>query len=232
MATTASRGKKQSGISKAIKVVSDTLESALKTTFPGDAPTDAIALLEDDHRTVEQLFKEFESAKEKDDNAARKRIVASICRELEIHTTIEEEIFYPAFRAAAKSDEDRDRVDEAEVEHMGAKELVAQLKNANPTSSHYDAKVQVLSEQISHHVKEEESDLFSDARSLGLDMDALGARLLARKQQLKAGIAKPVTHGLARPIKTAPRKTPAAAASTSRNRPLRVASTRPSSAAR
>lgn len=230
MATTTSRGKKQSGISKAIKAVGETLESALKTTFPGDAPSDAIALLEDDHRTVEQLFKEFESAKEKGDNAARKRIVASICRELEIHTTIEEEIFYPAFRAAAKSDEDRDRVDEAEVEHMGAKELVAQLKNASPASSHYDAKVQVLSEQITHHVKEEESELFPDARSLGLDMDALGARLLARKQQLKAGVAKPVTHGLARPITARARKPRPAAVS--RNRPPRAASTRPSPAAR
>jgi len=149
--------------------------------MPSQKKMDAIALLKEDHRKVEDLFDQFEKARE----AARKeKLVKQICTELSIHTMIEEEIFYPACSGQVK---DEDLIEESYVEHDGAKVLVAELIKSDPGNEFYDAKVSVLSEMIKHHVKEEEKraeGLFAEAKSAGLDMAELGERLLQRKQEL------------------------------------------------
>ncbi len=143
---------------------------------------DAIALLKADHRKVEDLFAQFDSAKGAD---RKQKLAQQICMELTVHTIIEEEIFYPA----CKEKVDADLLDESYVEHDGAKVLIAEITGGSPGDDFYDAKVTVLSEQISHHVEEEEKrseGLFAQARAAGLDVDALGARMEARKQELTA----------------------------------------------
>lgn len=145
---------------------------------------DAIALLKADHRKVAGLFAQFEAAKGADKKQA---LVKQICTELTVHTVIEEEIFYPACRGQI----DDGLVKEAYVEHDCAKVLIAELEAGAPDEDFYDAKVKVLSEQIEHHVKEEEvpsEGMFSQARAAGLDMDDLGARMAARKAALTAQI--------------------------------------------
>jgi hypothetical protein len=156
------------------------------------AKKDAIALLKADHRKVEELFEQYESARSKKAAIAKK-----ICMELTIHTMIEEEIFYPACREAGV---ESDMMDEANVEHDGAKTLIAELEAGAPGDEFYDAKVKVLSEEIKHHVKEEEQrgGIFSGAREADLDLDALGEQMAARKKELMAqfdskGIPAPVT---------------------------------------
>jgi hypothetical protein len=142
------------------------------------AKQDAISLLKADHRKVEELFEKYETAR-----ARKADIARQICMELTIHTMIEEEIFYPACREAGA---DSDIMDEANVEHDGAKALIAELENGSPDDEFYDAKVKVLSEEIKHHVKEEEKrgGIFTEARRVELDLDALGGQLAARKQEL------------------------------------------------
>ncbi|HEX7695278.1 MAG TPA: hemerythrin domain-containing protein [Sphingomonas sp.] len=159
-----------------------------------DKQPDAIALLKADHRAVEQLFEDFTKAK---GDGRKKAIAERICLELTVHTQIEEEIFYPACQGKI----DDDLLKEAYVEHDGAKVLIAEIEAGGPDDDFYDAKVQVLSEEIEHHVKEEEQRLegmFSQARRAGLDMDALGDELRARKEELvatyqKNGLPKPKT---------------------------------------
>ena len=153
---------------------------------------DAVALLKQDHRTVEDLFASFEKAS---GEGRKQEIAEQICLELSVHAKIEEEIFYPASEGKVEED----LLKEAYVEHDGAKLLIAQIMAGEPSDEFYDAKVTVLQEQIEHHVEEEEKrmeGLFSQARKAGLDMDALGEQLAARKQQLTAeyqasGIPKP-----------------------------------------
>jgi hemerythrin superfamily protein len=154
--------------------------------MPDQDQTDAIALLKADHRKVEDLFSIFEAAKGGDKKQA---LVREICTELSVHAAIEEEIFYPA----CKGKIDDDMIDEAYVEHDSAKVLIAELLAGAPDEAFYDAKVKVLSEQIEHHVHEEEkrSDgIFSQARAAGLDMNALGDSMRARKEALLAEVAK------------------------------------------
>ena len=159
-----------------------------------DKQPDAIALLKADHRTVEQLFEDFEKAS---GEGRKQKIAERICLELTVHTRIEEEIFYPACEGKVEDD----LLKEAYVEHDGAKVLIAEIEAGGPDDDFYDAKVQVLGEQIEHHVKEEEQRLegiFSQARRAGLDMDALGDQLRARKEELvatyrKGGLPKPET---------------------------------------
>jgi hypothetical protein len=142
---------------------------------------DAISLLKEDHRKVEELFESFEKARDSD---RKEKLVRKICTELMIHATIEEEIFYPA---CAGQIEDEDVLDEAYVEHDGAKVLIAEISKGSPDDDFYDAKVKVLQEEIEHHVEEEEKrleGLFAQARKAELDMDALGQDLAARKAQL------------------------------------------------
>ena len=144
---------------------------------------DAIALLKADHRTVEDLFEQFESAK---GDGKKQKIALQICLELTVHAQIEEEIFYPACEGHVEEDD----LKEAYVEHDGAKVLIAEIEAGGPDDEYYEAKVKVLGEQIEHHVEEEEArmeGIFSQARKAGLDMDALGDRLRARKDELIAG---------------------------------------------
>ena len=115
--------------------------------------------------------------------AAKESLVQQICSELKVHTTLEEEIFYPAARIALDDDGD-DLLDEAAVEHASAKDLIAQLEGASSDDELYDAKVTVLSEYIKHHVKEEHEELFPRCRKAKMDLKSLGAAMMARKTQL------------------------------------------------
>ena len=153
--------------------------------------TDAIALLKEDHRKVEDLFEKYESARGKKASIARQ-----ICMELTIHTMVEEEIFYPACRQAGV---EGDMMDEANVEHDGAKVLIAELEAGSPDDDFYDAKVKVLSEEIKHHVKEEEKrgGIFTEAKKAELDLAGLGEKIAARKEELKAAFAE---NGLPAPM--------------------------------
>lgn len=160
--------------------------------MPASKTQDAVALLKEDHRTIEELFAKFEKA---GGNRRKKEIAERICIELSIHATIEEEIFYPACEGKI----DEDLIKEAFVEHDGAKVLIGQIMRGGPDDEFYDAKVKVLQEQIEHHVEEEEKRLegmFSQARKAGLDMDELGVQLAARKAELEAEIVK---NGLSQP---------------------------------
>jgi hemerythrin superfamily protein len=139
---------------------------------------DALALLKEDHRKVEKLFKEFENAK---GDGRKEKLARQICFELTVHATIEEEIFYPA----CKGKIDEDKLKEAYVEHDAAKLLIAEIEaGSGKTDDFFDAKVQVLGEQIDHHVKEEEDELFPEVRKADIDTKALGEQLAARKQEL------------------------------------------------
>lgn len=143
---------------------------------------DAIAVLKADHRTVEDLFEKFENTRSA---SKQKTLATQICTELVIHTMIEEEIFYPALRGKIEDD----TLDEAYVEHDGAKLLIAQIVGGEPGEDFYEAKVKVLSEDIIHHVHEEEmrgEGMFAQARATDVDMDALGDRMRLRKEELKA----------------------------------------------
>ena len=148
----------------------------------------AIALLTEDHKKVKQMFKDFEKLKEGKSTARKAALVKQICLELTIHAKVEEEIFYPAVRDAIDDD---DLMDEADVEHAGAKDLIAQLESMAPGDDHYDAKVTVLSEYINHHVKEEQDEMFPKVRKAKVDVATLGERIAQRKQALKKGGASP-----------------------------------------
>ena len=153
---------------------------------------DAVALLKADHEKVATLFAQFEKAS---GDGRKEKIAKQICLELSVHATIEEEIFYPACEGKIEDD----LLKEAYVEHDGAKVLIAEIMAGGPDDEYYDAKVTVLQEQIEHHVEEEEKrmeGMFAQARKAGLDMDALGEQLAARKAELVAdyeanGVPKP-----------------------------------------
>jgi hypothetical protein len=144
---------------------------------------DAIQLLTDDHRDVSDMFEQFENLSDRA-KASKQKLTAKICTALIAHTAIEEEIFYPAVREAVKDAEDM--MDEAIVEHAAAKDLIKQLQEMDADDELYDAKVKVLGEQIEHHVKEEEEEMFKKARDSGLDLVALGQEMAQRKQELLA----------------------------------------------
>ena len=148
-------------------------------------PMDAIALLKNDHRTVEGLFERFEKTSAK---AAKEKIAKQVCLELMVHATIEEEVFYPAVKGVV----DDDIYDEALVEHDGAKVLIAEILEGSDDDEFFDAKVKVLSEMIKHHVKEEEQrdGMFAQAKKGDIDLDAIGAALAARKQEVIAKFAR------------------------------------------
>ena len=149
--------------------------------MPDSGKMDAIALLKQDHRTVEELFAQFEKAS---GDGRKEKIARQICLELSVHAMIEEEIFYPACEGQI---EDEDLIKEAYVEHDAAKVLIAEILGSEPSDEFYDSKVKVLQEEIEHHVEEEEKrmeGLFSQARKAGLDMDVLGEQLEARKMEL------------------------------------------------
>jgi hemerythrin superfamily protein len=157
------------------------MPSDTKRRASGTPHQDAIAMLTADHKKVKRLFSEFDKLQEEGSDEEKSSIVEQICNELKIHTELEEEIFYPAVRKAI---DDSDLMDEALVEHAGAKDLIAQLEDASPNNDLYDAKVTVLGEQIDHHVKEEEGSMFPKAKKAKLDTEALGATMLKRKMAL------------------------------------------------
>lgn len=142
----------------------------------------AIELLEADHRNVEALFNKYEQEKEGGDEEKR-AIAERICGELTAHAQLEEELFYPWLRE--NLDEDRmEMVEEAQVEHNGAKDLIAQIEAAPEIDAAFDAMVKVLSEYIKHHVKEEEQEIFPAVRDMKDELDELGQEMAARKVDL------------------------------------------------
>ncbi len=146
----------------------------------GTKSQDAIALLKEDHRKVEDLFEQFEKAS---GDGRKEKIALEICKELTIHTILEEEIFYPALEGKVEED----LLKESFVEHDAAKLLIAEIEAGGPSDEYYDSKVKVLSEEIEHHVEEEEKrgeGLFAQARDADVDLDALGEQIAARKAAL------------------------------------------------
>ena len=148
----------------------------------------AITLLKADHREVEKLFGQYEKAKE--DDARKVQIFRQINLALKVHMQIEEEIFYPTSREFI---EDDDTVNEAEVEHQSAKDLMGQLEGMDPADPYYDAKVKVLQEMIEHHVEEEEQEYFPECQESEMDLKAVGEQLKARKQELMAQMGGPAS---------------------------------------
>lgn len=157
--------------------------SARKSPARGAASkTEAIAQLTDDHARVKKMFKQYEKlVKAEADDGERQDLAAMICAELTAHATAEEEIFYPAARDAINAP---DLIDEADVEHASAKDLIAQIESSSPADDLYDAKVKVLGEYINHHVQEEEGEMFPKVRKAKLDTVALGEQIAARKAEI------------------------------------------------
>ncbi|WP_233410744.1 hemerythrin domain-containing protein [Rugamonas violacea] len=152
----------------------------IPTTSP--AGVDAITLLMQDHENVRALFEKFQGLSDRA-KVSKKKLAEQICLELIKHATAEEELFYPAVREA--SDDNQDLIDEAVVEHAAAKELISEILAMEPGDELYDAKVKVLSEQIEHHVQEEENDMFPKARKAKLDLAALGEAIAERKNEIE-----------------------------------------------
>ncbi|WP_439586839.1 hemerythrin domain-containing protein [Hydrogenophaga sp.] len=148
---------------------------------------DACTLLDADHKAVKKMFKDYDdlaSSRAKSAEQKKLDLARQICQELTVHATIEEEIFYPALRAALK---DTDLLAEAEVEHASAKDLIAQIEAMDTADEMFDAKVKVLGEYIDHHVKEERNEIFPKARAVrGLDLVTMREELQARKDALMA----------------------------------------------
>jgi len=142
----------------------------------------ALELLMSDHRKVEDLFEQFEQEKDSDEGT-RREIAQQICAELTIHAQVEEELFYPWLREQLE-DDDMEMVEEAQVEHNTAKDLIAQIEGATDIDEVYNAKVKVLSEYIKHHVQEEENEIFPEVRDQQEELDELGQEMSARKGEL------------------------------------------------
>lgn len=150
---------------------------------------DALDLLRAEHDKVRQLFRDFDTLKCNDDDDERKaELVDEICYALTLHTLLEEELFYPTLRAAIDDD---DLLDEADVEHAGARDLISQLEVMYPGDDHFDATVTVLGEEVAHHIDKEENELFAAARTAAIDLGDLGERLAARKDELDADLSAP-----------------------------------------
>jgi len=146
------------------------------------AKTDATVLLQRDHADVKKLFRQYEKLADAEaDGEERQALAEQICDMLTVHATIEEEIFYPAAREA---EVESDLLDEAEVEHASAKDLIAQIKAMGPDEELYDAKVKVLGEYINHHVQEEEGEMFPKCRKADMDLADLALQLSERKAEL------------------------------------------------
>ncbi|WP_298285168.1 hemerythrin domain-containing protein [Novosphingobium sp.] len=155
-------------------------KTARKSARAAAKPVDAIKLLKDDHKEVKGYFKQYETL---EDDAEKQALADKICLALTVHAQIEEEIFYPATREAIDDD---DLLDEAEVEHASAKQLIAEIQAMKAGDRLFDAKVTVLGEYIDHHVKEEEGEMFPESRDGDLDLKQLGEQLAARKAELMA----------------------------------------------
>jgi hypothetical protein len=158
-------------------------EHGSTNTSPESGIASAIELLEEDHHEVEILFGEYAGL---EDDAEKEALALKICLMLQVHAQIEEEIFYPEARKAISKPE---LVDEAIVEHASAKQLIAEIEAMEIGDNLRDAKVKVLGEQISHHVEEEESELFPEVEGSEMDLEALGQRMADRKTELLKQLA-------------------------------------------
>lgn len=160
---------------------SKTSKSASRASSKG-SPTDALHVLADDHKKVLEMFEEFKELKNDPDEEAKQLLIETACAELTIHTQVEEEIFYPAARDAI---EDMDLLDEAEVEHASARQLITELAAMEPDDDLYDAKFTVLGEYVKHHIQEEEKELFPKLKKAEIDLDELGEEIQQRKLELR-----------------------------------------------
>ena len=156
-----------------------TKKSASRKSASSRKPSDALALLKADHKTVNELAAKFEKTRKEEQKA---QIAERICNELKVHAQIEEEIFYPAAREAMR-ESDSDLLDEAQVEHASAKDLIAQIEGGSGDEL-FEAKVKVLAEYVRHHVREEEREMFPKVKKTKLDLKELGERLMQRKMEL------------------------------------------------
>ena len=150
---------------------------------------DAIAMLMEDHKRAQKLFREFKQI-DRDDPEACREIVEMACAELKLHATLEQEFFYPAVRKALAED-DEALLDEAEIEHDTINNLIERLEGLQPRDPYYGPAFTVLSEYVKHHVKAEEGELFPKVKKAKLDLGELGARMRARQEELMGGIETP-----------------------------------------
>lgn len=163
-----------------------------KAAADANGTPDAIELLTEDHKEVKKLFKAYDKLMKDEAQASEKQTLANqICMMLTVHTTVEEELFYPAAREALS---EQDLLDEAVVEHASAKALIEQIQSMNPEDEFYDAKVTVLGEYIDHHVKEEETELFPKVKKAKIDLDQLGDEMAERKAQCQAEAEQGMQH--------------------------------------
>ena len=142
------------------------------------APSDVLAMLRQDHQKVMELFDKFEKTRQ---DERKQALAQQICMELTVHAQLEEELFYPALREAIRQ---TDLIDEADVEHQSAKELIAKIQGSSAGDDMFDAQVKVLGEYVRHHVKEEQGEIFAQARKSKLDLKAMGEQAMTRKQEL------------------------------------------------
>jgi hemerythrin-like domain-containing protein len=165
-------------------------KSTSKTTTHGASTTEVLDLLITDHDKVKKLFDQFEKMKEENeqDDEAKQLIVETVCAELTIHTQVEEEIFYPALREALDAE---DLLDEAEVEHASAKQLISELAAMQPGDDLYDAKFTVLGEYVKHHIEEEEKELFPKAKKEKAALEGLAEEVNQRKAELREELGLP-----------------------------------------
>ena len=140
----------------------------------------AIELLKEQHDKVKKALKEFEKL-DREDTETQKQLVQTVCEDLKVHTTLEEELFYPAAREAI---DDEDILNEAQIEHETAKMLIEQLENMGPEDPNFHATFTVLGEYVLHHVKEEEGEMFPQVKKTDLDLEELGARMRSRMEEL------------------------------------------------
>ncbi|HEV8107238.1 MAG TPA: hemerythrin domain-containing protein [Burkholderiales bacterium] len=145
----------------------------------------AIELLKEQHDQVKKAFKEFEKL-DREDAEKQQQLVQKVCEDLKLHTTLEEELFYPAAREAI---DDEDLLNEAQVEHETAKMLIEQLENMGPDDPNFRATFTVLGEYVMHHAKEEEGEMFPQVKKSDLDLVELGARMRARMEELMGKVA-------------------------------------------
>jgi|GEM_PF-1045886 len=151
--------------------------------MPLNESRNAIELLKHDHREVESLFAEFEA---ESSDERKIELGRTICMELMVHTQIEEELFYPAAKQSLSDEEGQDLIAEAAVEHGSLKQLIAEIDGSSPGDEMFDARFTVLKEYVQHHVKEEENELMPEVERTDVDLEALGAQLAERKEELKS----------------------------------------------
>jgi len=149
--------------------------------------TGAVEILKEQHDKVKKAFKEFEKL-DREDTETQQQLVQTVCEDLKLHTTLEEELFYPAAREAI---DDEDIMNEAQVEHETAKMLIEQLENMGPDDPNFHATFTVLGEYVMHHVKEEEGEMFPEVKKSDLDLEELGTRMHARMQELVGEVETP-----------------------------------------